>query len=606
MKKDKNTVSEKTKDKGRLSALFFAVGREMKYGWYLLIPTIILSIVIGFIPSLSGYASKDIVDSLSEGISDGFDEALINVLIISTVTLFLLRVLPTLLYSLRSRLSDMTSVRVNYGLTLESKPMIDRLSPLAYFKKDVDKNSHLIAGSNGRVVDVVSQIVSLIGEIAGIVAATIACVSISPWMVLLPIAVIPYTILAMKFTRSLDERMSKLFKYWDITFDLSENFSKADTVGEMKLFGGDRAVGKRLDSVNEEKAQVEAEQEKEYSGFFSTIPMIFVKTVQALAYVWITYLVFIGKGTVGDFVLFTSVSYIFSGYSSLSNGIKNLMATLVETKWYRNFVYNNDFTESYSENAPELGKITSIRLENVSFRYPSREEYALSDFSAEFHAGEYTAVVGLNGAGKTTLMKLIAGLLPPTSGTIYYNGIPHTELNLDDIRRQMSIISQNYVKYCVSFEDNVAFGDMRGVEFAGIADMLELDSVIDGDREKYKAPMISRFNEGGLELSEGQWQRLAVARGLYKSSASVLLMDEPSSALDAQSEDMLLSGVKRDDNFGIKFIVTHRLACVTDITRAIVIENGRMIESGTHDELMRIDGGVYRELFTTQAEKYET
>ncbi|MCD7712713.1 MAG: ABC transporter ATP-binding protein/permease, partial [Firmicutes bacterium] len=399
---------------------------------------------------------------------------------------------------------------------------------------------------------------------------------------------------------------SQLFKYWDITFDLSENFSKADTVGEMKLFGGDRAVGKRLDSVNEEKAQVEAEQEKEYSGFFSTIPMIFVKTVQALAYVWITYLVFIGKGTVGDFVLFTSVSYIFSGYSSLSNGIKNLMATLVETKWYRNFVYNNDFTESYSENAPELGKITSIRLENVSFRYPSREEYALSDFSAEFHAGEYTAVVGLNGAGKTTLMKLIAGLLPPTSGTIYYNGIPHTELNLDDIRRQMSIISQNYVKYCVSFEDNVAFGDMRGVEFAGIADMLELDSVIDGDREKYKAPMISRFNEGGLELSEGQWQRLAVARGLYKSSASVLLMDEPSSALDAQSEDMLLSGVKRDDNFGIKFIVTHRLACVTDITRAIVIENGRMIESGTHDKLMRIDGGVYRELFTTQAEKYET
>lgn len=606
MKKDKNTVSEKTKDKGRLSALFFAVGREMKYGWYLLIPTIVLSIVIGFIPSLSGYASKDIVDSLSEGISDGFDEALINVLIISTVTLFLLRVLPTLLYSLKSRLSDMTSVRVNYGLTLESKPMIDRLSPLAYFKKDVDKNSHLIAGSNGRVVDVVSQIVSLIGEIAGIVAATIACVSISPWMVLLPIAVIPYTILAMKFTRSLDERMSKLFKYWDITLDLSDNFSKADTVGEMKLFGGDRAIGKRLDSVNEEKAQVEVEQEKEYSGFFSTIPMIFVKTVQALAYVWITYLVFTGKGTVGDFVLFTSVSYIFSGYSSLSNGIKNLMATLVETKWYRNFVYNNDFTESYSENAPELGKITSIHLENVSFRYPSREEYALSDFSAEFHAGEYTAVVGLNGAGKTTLMKLIAGLLPPTSGTIYYNGIPHTELNLDDIRRQMSIISQNYVKYCVSFEDNVAFGDMRGVEFAGIADMLELDSVIDGDREKYKAPMISRFNEGGLELSEGQWQRLAVARGLYKSSASVLLMDEPSSALDAQSEDMLLSGVKRDDNFGIKFIVTHRLACVTDITRAIVIENGHMIESGTHDELMRIDGGVYRELFTTQAEKYET
>ncbi|MCD7811008.1 MAG: ABC transporter ATP-binding protein/permease [Ruminococcus sp.] len=590
----------------RLSALMFCIERELKYGWYLLIPLLAITVVLSLIPSLSGYISKDIVDDLSNGLADGFNDSLIDALYVSIILLFIARVIPTLLNSVMSRLNELITDRVNYGLTLESKPWVDRLSPLAYQKKDVDQNSHLITDSNGRVVDVISDLISLIGEIVSIAAATVVCISISPWMIFLPIAVIPYTILAIKLTRPEEERYQKLFKYSDITFDLSMNYSNPDTVGEMKLFGGDREIGRRLDVVNDERAKVLAEQEKNYTGFFAQIPMLFVKTVQAIAYVYITCLIFSGNGTVGDFVLFTSISYIFSGYSSLSNNIKNLMSTLIETRWYCNFIYNNEFTEPYSESAPKPGKITSIRLENVSFKYPTRETYALENISAEFNEGEYTAIVGLNGAGKSTLIKLICGFYTPTSGIIYYNGIPHTQLNPDDVRKEMSIISQTYMKYGVSFEDNIVFGKMRDERFKYISDVLDLDSVVSGDVSKYKKQMISNLNAGGLELSEGQWQRLAVARGIYKDSASVLLMDEPSSALDAYSEDALLNSVKNENtSFGIKFIVTHRLACVMDINHIIVIENGHLIENGTHEELMKLDSGVYHSLFTTQAEKYE-
>ena len=198
----------------------------------------------------------------------------------------------------------------------------------------------------------------------------------------------------------------------------------------------------------------------------------------------------------------------------------------------------------------------------------------------------------------------MCGLYTPDSGTIYYNGIPHNQLNPADIRQRMTMISQNYFKYGISFEDNVVFGNQEKGKFRSLAEQLNFCEITGGDEEKYHRYMLSQYNDNALELSEGQWQRLAVARGLNKSEASVLFMDEPSSALDAYSEDMLFDCVKKDHSFGIKFVVTHRLACVKDISRIVVLENGRIIEDGSHTALIR-EGGLYAELFTTQAGKYD-
>lgn len=140
-------------------------------------------------------------------------------------------------------------------------------------------------------------------------------------------------------------------------------------------------------------------------------------------------------------------------------------------------------------------------------------------------------------------------------------------------------------------------------EFEKIVDRLKLDEITGGNKDMYERYMLSKHNENALDLSEGQWQRLAVARGLYKKDASVLLMDEPSSALDAYTEDMLYNSVRDDDKYNIKFIITHRLAYVKDITRIIVLEKGHIIEDGNHTQLIR-DGKLYAELFTTQSEKY--
>lgn len=199
-------------------------------------------------------------------------------------------------------------------------------------------------------------------------------------------------------------------------------------------------------------------------------------------------------------------------------------------------------------------------------------------------------------------MKLLCGLYEPTSGVIYYNGIPHTELLPADIRRQMTMISQTYFKYGLTLSDNITFGREDAETFGRLETSLSLNEITENDRTRYSRPMLSQYNENALELSEGQWQRIAAARGLYKTSASVLLMDEPSSALDAISEDTLFSCVG-ESGFCLRFVVTHRLACVRDISRIVVLVDGKVAEDGRHTELVK-QGKLYAELFTTQAEKY--
>lgn len=599
MKKNKDE-----KQKGLLSALRYAVNRAFRYAWFLLIPMILVTILNSFLPAISGYISRDITNSLTDGLTAGiFSDAAVQHIVWMIVLLLLARVLPSVVGSLNGRLNTLYEQEIEYRMTMEVLPQIDKLSTLAYHNEEFRNKRH-IYDSNGKINELTMQLLSVASQIGSIAAATAVCLSISPWMIILPIAIIPYTILSIKFTHDYMDRIFGLMKYWNMSSALSCVFSNTNTISEMKIFGGNRPISKKLDDIAEAEGRTNAELEKLYSGFLPMIPVIFVKTVQMLAYIWITYLIFIGEGTVGDFVLFTSVSYIFSGYSVLGNAFKQIAVTLSETKWFKDFVYHNEWLETAPAEPRELGEIESIRFENVTFKYPSREEAALENLDIEFHTGEYVALVGLNGAGKSTLIKLMCGLYTPDSGTIYYNGIPHNQLNPTDIRQHMTMISQNYFKYGISFEDNVVFGNQEKGKFRSLAEQLNFCEITGGDEEKYHRYMLSQYNDNALELSEGQWQRLAVARGLNKSEASVLFMDEPSSALDAYSEDMLFDCVKKDHSFGIKFVVTHRLACVKDISRIVVLENGRIIEDGSHTDLIR-EGGLYAELFTTQAGKYD-
>ena len=239
-----------------------------------------------------------------------------------------------------------------------------------------------------------------------------------------------------------------------------------------------------------------------------------------------------------------------------------------------------------------------IRLEHVTFRYPGSETDALQDVHVEIRAGEHVALVGENGSGKTTLVKLLCRLYDPTAGRILLDGIDIREFAPENLRGAFRILFQDFVRYQMTAEENVRMGDIavppgdsRIAEAAGQAGAA---GMIDRLPKGYQTPLGNLFS-GGMELSEGQWQRLALARTFLRK-APLLLLDEPTSSLDAKAERELLESVVNGFHDKTSVVVSHRLSTVKMADRILVLSEGRLVESGNHDELVRA-GGIYSGLF---------
>lgn len=267
----------------------------------------------------------------------------------------------------------------------------------------------------------------------------------------------------------------------------------------------------------------------------------------------------------------------------------------------------DDSPASADEPVP-LGAPLTIRFENVTFRYPGGARPVLDGFDLELTAGRSTALVGVNGAGKTTLVKLLTRLYEPTSGRITADGVDIATMDPDVWRRRVSVIFQDFVRFELSASDNIALGaawadgDHAAVQLAAeraaIADVIsELPAAYD--------TVLSRGYEGGVDLSGGQWQRVAIARSLYAlgRGAGVLVLDEPTSALDVRAEVEFFDHFVDITRGATALLISHRFSSVRRADSIVVIESGRVVETGDHDSLMA-HGGHYARLFRLQAERF--
>ena len=256
---------------------------------------------------------------------------------------------------------------------------------------------------------------------------------------------------------------------------------------------------------------------------------------------------------------------------------------------------------------PETRKGHTIELRNVSFRYPGTQKDVLKNLNFTFHAGDTAVLVGLNGAGKTTLIKLITRLYDPTEGQILLDGHDIKEYDLQALYRLYGIIFQDFGKYAETAGTNISFGqvdlppeEQRIVEAATASGA---DEYITALPLQYDTPLTRYFEETGIELSIGQWQKLSIARAFY-SEADILILDEPTAALDPLAEQEIYNQFDRLRADKTSVFVSHRLSSATTADVIVVLENGEIVESGTHQQLME-QGGKYHHLFTTQAARYQ-
>ncbi|GLU54239.1 ABC transporter ATP-binding protein [Dyadobacter frigoris] len=469
-----------------------------------------------------------------------------------------------------------------------------------------DKLERARRQTSGRTV-LLSQTLAQIQDILTLLSLGAGLIVFNPWLILiLIIAVIPSFLGETHF----NEKTYSLTRSWtperrELDY-LRYLGSSAETAKEVKVFGLENYLAKRFKELSEEYylANRKISISRASWGYF-------LSAIGTLAY-YAAYF-FVLMQTLSGLITIGTMTFLSGSFQRMHGMLQSIMSRFSGIA--ENALYLKDLFEFFEIEptilANENGNLIprpiqkGITFENVSFKYPDNDFWAIRNLSFTLNPGEKLALVGENGAGKTTLVKLLACLYKPTEGRILIDGIDILDYQLADLRANIGIIFQDYIRYEMTVSDNIAVGDIENIdnkEAIQIASEMSMaNELIAQLPNGFEQVLGKRFKEG-TELSGGQWQKIALARA-YMRDAQLIVLDEPTSALDARAEHQVFQRFSELIHGKMAVLISHRFSTVRMADRILFLEKGKLIEFGSHDELLNI-GGKYAELFQLQAQGY--
>lgn len=334
---------------------------------------------------------------------------------------------------------------------------------------------------------------------------------------------------------------------------------------------------------------------------------VFTLMIDLVAYIYLIQLIVSGQISVASFTVY------FGAIATLSNWISGLMRNGVEFNKmameiddYREFMTIESHM-NHGNGVPveeDTHDACSITFDHVSYQYPEAEEETIKDFDVSIRRGEKIALVGVNGAGKSTLIKLLTGLYRPTSGNIKVNGHLVEEYNIHDYFNLFSVVFQDYYELPVTIEDMIIQGkEKEDIKLGRVENQSGMSKIIAALPNKRQTRLVKRVFSDAIDLSGGQKQKLQLAKALYKSGP-ILILDEPTAALDPIAESDIYKQYEELSKDKTSVFISHRLASTRFCDRILFVEDGRIVEEGSHTELMKLKG-KYFEMFETQSYYYK-
>ena len=591
----------------RLFYIYSLVWETRKWIFFALLG---FAIINGFTPVIGAYIGKLIIDVITQVITEKPPDGLsivIPYLILNFGYIFLTSLISSVNGIVNRIASELVTNHIKLKICNKAKEVDLRSFDMPEFYEKLENANREAGGRPMQILNSTLSIASTLISAVSFVAILWAVSPIAPLIVV--ILSIPSAVVNFKFRKKNVWYMrwhSKERRQMQYYSDLIVN---KDMVKEVKLFNlADGFIEKYKQAFNKYfggmKKLIFQENAIHMSlSIFSVAGMCFL-------YILVVNGVINGEDfSIGDYTLFTGA------LSSISNSFHSLINTTVGiyegTLFIDNMIMFMNEERTVAPILPEPVPVKKhveheLRLENVSFRYPGMTYDVLHDINLTIKSGESIVLVGLNGAGKTTLIKLLTRLYDPTGGRIYLDGRDIREYDTEELYSLFGIIFQDFGKYAVSVRENIAFGDVSAPideqRIKKAAKESNADSFIDKFEEGYDAQLMRFFELTGKELSGGQWQKLAVARAFYGDS-DILILDEPTASLDAIAEQEIFNQFEQLRQGKMTVFVSHRLSSAVRASQIVVLSDGTILEKGTHVELMK-KGGVYHDLFTTQAERY--
>ncbi|MCU1439140.1 MAG: msbA2 [Rhodoglobus sp.] len=438
----------------------------------------------------------------------------------------------------------------------------------------------------------------MLSQVITLVASVIALLLVGWWLaVILVIAIIPGVYLQFSLSRA-------QVKHWNSTVDvrrakgtIERQLFQPEHIAELRLYGMVRYLLNLRQSLRDADERERIIFERKF-----ILKRLAADALELAAQVgsllWVTFQIIEHLQPIGQFLYVQQiVARALSAMNSFVTEVSSLDEQLANLFDYQEFM---GLDVRQGGDRVLNGPPEQIRVDNVSFRYPSSDTDVLKDVSLTIDRGQRVAIVGENGAGKSTLIKLISGLYAPTKGSITLDGIPLSEFSLDSWHKQLAVLQQDYLSYSfATARDNVYFGqvnkpfDEEGFDAAlAKAEARGFIEKLPKGADSFVSPWMAHPDgTNGVDLSGGQWQRMALARNFYRE-APIIILDEPTSAIDALAESRIFNHLFADKSQTL-IIISHRLTTIERADIIYMLKDGQIVERGTHDELIALEGEFF-------------
>lgn len=604
----KEVKKEEQKKPNLIKLLIFAYKKyyqKNEYTWQIWTYTI-LRFLTRVYPLIYSFILAKIIDGITKSYNQGasFDSLVPTIVVGIVVTL--IGIIANNLYKY------VDSIRALWRTHLEDEVYLTKyleIEPRAYEDPEFVNMKNTLAWNSWEVSSSLYNSMNVIALLPVIVLSFISIYSQVPIFALLGIiAVIPSAVIIKHFGKQVwniwggkGEEKIKYSSYRGTFWS-----TKFEQMQEAFVFKYGKYLVKKAEDLNRKfSSKLQKNYIKRYK--WNTLAELFSWLLTIFVFIYAVKLVFAGQLTVG------MLTFVLSAYQKFSSDIgevlyvsssisanRKIIETFYNLQNWKNTQISGDTILS------NIDKGVSVEFKDVWFKYDRSKKWVLKNINFSIKADEDIAVVGKNGAGKTTLIKLLLRIYDPQKGKILINGVDIKDLNLDEYYKLVGILSQTFNKFNISASDNIFIGDTTNQNKKDVVEAAkksDIHSKIDKLPKKYNT-FISRDVKEGVEFSGGEWQKLAMARAFFRN-AKFLILDEPTSAVDSISEEKIFENFRENSKHKTTLIVSHRFATVKNAERILVIDQGKIIEDGTHKQLIEMKG-LYNEMYSKQVGEIKT